>query len=198
MKPWTPIVSWFSWVTPGTKRQNIWSSFIHSSFFARSFDQELLSSLIYFFYLYTTIRPTYMVLFHLFFFCVQPFDQNIWSPFVYSLLQTTIRPKYMVLFHLFFLLCTTIRAKIRVLFNLFLLFTHDNSTMVLFHLFFLYCTTIRPRIMALIDLFLLFANDHSTKIYALHSFIFFIYTWPFDQYVWFPFIYSFFCKRPFD
>ena len=70
--------------------------------------------------------------------------------------------------------------------------------MVLFHLFFLLDTTILPRILVLIDLFLLFANNHSMKIYGLHSFIYFIYTRPFDQYIWFPFIYSFFCKRPFD
>ena len=58
--------------------------------------------------------------------------------------------------------------------------------------------TIRPRIMALIDLFLSFPINHSTKIYGLHSFISFIYTRPFDQYIWSSFIYSFFWKRPFD
>ena len=102
VKPWTPIASWFPWVTPETKRQNIWSSFTYSFFCARSFDQELWSSLIYLFDLHTTIRPAYIVLFHLFFllhttirpkyialfhlflFCAQPFIQNIWSSFIYS------------------------------------------------------------------------------------------------------------------
>ena len=51
---------------------------------------------------------------HLFiyFICTQPFDQIIWSSFIYS----------------FFILCMTIRPKIRVLINLFILFVHDHST----------------------------------------------------------------------
>ena len=69
------------------------------------------SSTISSFHFHTTVRPKYMVLYHLFF-----------------LLYTTIRQKYMVLFHLIFLLCTTIRPKIRVLINLFLLCAHDHST----------------------------------------------------------------------
>ena len=87
--------------------------FIYSSFCVRQFDQKLWSSLIYFFYLHTTIQSKYMVLFHLFF-----------------LLQTTFRPEYMVLFHLLFLLCTTIRVKIRGLINLFRLFAHDYTTKI--------------------------------------------------------------------
>ena len=99
------------------------------SFCARPFVQKSGSTLIYFFYLHTTIRQEYMVLFYLFF-----------------LLYTTIRQKYMVFFHLFFLLCTTIRPKnkvrtdlflymyttirpkIRVHIDLFFLFAHDHST----------------------------------------------------------------------
>ena len=110
MKPRTHTDSSFPWVTPGTKRQN-----------ARPFDQELWSSLIYFFYLHKTIRPTYIVLIYLFF-----------------LLCTTIRPKIRVLVNLFLLsthdhspkiygplpytlpLCTIIRPKIRVLIYLFI------------------------------------------------------------------------------
>ena len=140
-EPCSHTKSWFPWVSPWTKRQNIWSSFICSFVCERSFDQELWSSLTYFFYLHTTIRPKYMVFFHLFFLlcttirlkimalfnlfllfthddstknysphwfiffmCKQPFDQNIWSSFIYLFyLHTTIRPKYTVLFHLFFL-----------------------------------------------------------------------------------------------
>ena len=94
--------------------QNIRSSFIYYFFSERPFDQKLWSSLIYFFYLHTTIRLNYMVLFHLFF-----------------LLRTTIRPKDMVLFHFFFfLLCTTIRPKILGHIDLLLLFTHNHSTKI--------------------------------------------------------------------
>ena len=100
----------------------------------RLFDQKLRFSLIYFFYLHTTIRPKYMVLFHLFF-----------------LLCTTIQPNIRVIIDLFLLfahdhstkmygplpyilsLCTIIRPKIRVLINLFLLFVHDHSTKISGH-----------------------------------------------------------------
>ena len=112
MKPWTHTASSFPWVIPGKKRQNIWSSFIYSFFYAQPFDQELRSSM-NLFYLHTTIRPKYMALFFMFF-----------------LLDTTIRPKYMVLLYLFFLLYTTIQPKIKVLINLFVLFTHDHSTKI--------------------------------------------------------------------
>ena len=55
-------------------------------FCARPFDQDLKSKLIYIFYLYTTIRQKYMVLFHvIFLFC------------------TTIGPRIRVLLNLFFL-----------------------------------------------------------------------------------------------
>ena len=47
--------------------KNIWSSFIYSFFCARSFNQKLGSSLIYFFYLYTTIHPNIRVLLNLLF-----------------------------------------------------------------------------------------------------------------------------------
>ena len=99
--------------------------------YARPFDQNLGSPLIYFFYLHTTIRLKYMVLFHLIF-----------------LLCTTIRPKYMVFFHLFFLLCTTIRPRLRVLTDLFFYLhtTIRQKCIVLFHLFFLLFTTIRPKL----------------------------------------------------
>ena len=46
---------------------------IYSFFCARSVDQKLIPSLIYFFYLHTTIRQKYMIIFHLFFLCAQPF-----------------------------------------------------------------------------------------------------------------------------
>ena len=152
MKPWTHTASSFLWVTPRTKRQNTFSSFIYSFFCACPFDQELWSSLIHFFYLHTIIRPTYMVFVHLFFLSCTSFNQESWPWLIYFFyLRTIIRPIHLVFFQLFFLLCTTIRAKI----------------MVLFHLFFLVYATIRPRIVVLIDLFILFTHDHSTKFYGL-------------------------------
>ena len=89
---------------------------------------NLGSPVIYFFYLRTTIRQKYTVLFHLFF-----------------LLCTIIRPKITSLIDLFLLFahdhsreiydplsfilfrCITIRPKIRVVINLFILFVHDHS-----------------------------------------------------------------------
>ena len=62
----------------------------------RPFDQKLGSSLIYFFYFHTTIRPNYMVLFHLFF--VQ---------------CTIIRSKIRVLVNLFFILVHDHSTKVR-------------------------------------------------------------------------------------
>ena len=50
--------------------------------------------MIYFFYLHTTIRPNYRVLFHLFFLCARPFDQKLVSSLIhFSYLYMTIRPK---------------------------------------------------------------------------------------------------------
>ena len=100
--------------------QNIWSSFFCIFF--------LGSSTISSFYFHTTVRPNYMVLFHLFF-----------------LLCTTIRPRVRVLSDLFllfaydhstkiydpllfFILYTTIRPKIGVLIDLFLSCAHNHLT----------------------------------------------------------------------
>ena len=64
----------------------------------------------------------YMVLFHLFFFCPQPFDQEPGPSLIgFFHFRTTIRPKYKVLFQLFFLLQTTIRPKYPLLFHSFFL-----------------------------------------------------------------------------
>ena len=142
--------------------------------------------MIYFFYVRTTIRLKYMVLFHLIF-----------------LLCTTIRPRLRVFTDLFLLFAHyhsskmycplsfifsfvyNHSTKIRVLIDLFLLFVHDHSTKLygplsfilslfcarpfdqklgssLIYLFYLY-TTIRQKIRVLINLFILFVHDHSTK-----------------------------------
>ena len=75
------------------------------------------SPLIYFFYLHTIIRPTYMSFIYsffsarpfdlklgssliYFFICTRPFDQKLGSLLIYFFyLHTTIRPNYMILFH---------------------------------------------------------------------------------------------------
>ena len=145
-----------------------------SFFCTRPFDQELWSSLIYFFDLHKTIRPRIMALIDLFlsfpinhstkiyglhsfisFIYTRPFDQNIWPTFI------------------FLLLCTTIRPKMKVLIDLFLLFAHDHSTKLYGPLSYilLLCTTIRRKIRVLINLFLLFTHDHSTNTYGRLSFI---------------------------
>ena len=106
------------------------------------------SSAISSFHFHTTIRPKYMVLYHLFF-----------------LLYTTIRQKYMVLFHLIFLLCTTIRPKVRVLFHLsFLLSTTIWSRItVLIDLFLIFAHDHSTKIYGPLLFILYFVHDHSTK-----------------------------------
>ena len=142
MKHWTHTKSSFLWVTPGTKRKNIRSSlfvlsFVHgrstknyghhwfiSFICTRPFDQELRSSLIYSFYLNTTIQPTYMVLF-----CAWPFEQKLWSSFIYFFyLYTTIRSKYMVFIHLFLLFTHNHSTKIYGPLSCFLFLVHDHLT----------------------------------------------------------------------
>ena len=101
---------------------------------AQPFDQKLEFTLIYFFYLYMTIRPKIKVVTDSFFFiCTRPFYQIIWSSFIDSFfctrpfdlklgssliyffhIHTTIRQKYMIVFHLFIylFLFTTIRSNL--------------------------------------------------------------------------------------
>ena len=135
----------------------------------------------YFFYLHTTIRLKYMVLFHLFF-----------------LLCTTIRPRLAhdhstkMYLPLSFILSFAYEhsTKIRVLIDVFLLFVPDHSTkfqgplsfllslfcgrpfdqklgsslISLFHLY----TTIRPKLRVPINLMFLFVHDYSTKNQGPH------------------------------
>ena len=104
--------------------------------------------MIYFFYVHTTIRPKYMVLFHLFFFLCTTIRARLGSsPIYFFYLHATIRQKYLFLFHLIFLLRTTIRPEFRVSMDLFLLCAHDHSTEIYDRLSFI----------------LSFVNDHSTK-----------------------------------
>ena len=80
--------------------------------FVRPFDQDLGTSLIYFFSLYTTIRQKYMVPFHLIF-----------------LLYTTIRPKIRVFIDLF-LSCAhehSIEMGGFLIFIIIIFFVHDHS-----------------------------------------------------------------------
>ena len=137
-----------------------------------------------FFLLQTTIRPKYIVLFHLLsyvhdnstknygphwcisFICIRPFNQNIWSSFIYSFLcaQQFDHRLWPTLTDYFYL-HMTIWWKTRGLTDLFRLFLHDHSTQIFGPLSFI----------------LSFVHDNSTKNYGLHWLISFIYTWPFDQ-----------------
>ena len=145
LKPKRHTASSLLWVTLGTKRQYLWSSFIYYFFYPRPFDQELWSSLIYLFYLLTVIWRKCMILFHFFF-----------------LLQTTARPKYV---HLFFLLRTTIRPKIMVFIDLFFLFTHDHSTKIYGPLSFIlsFANDRSTRIYGSLSFIVSFVHDHSCE-----------------------------------
>ena len=71
--------------------------FLHLFFLcARPFDQQLGSSMIYFFYLHTTIPQKYMIVFHLFFPCAQTFNHQLGSSLFFFYLCTAIRPKLKV------------------------------------------------------------------------------------------------------
>ena len=124
--------------------------------------------MIYFFYLHTTIRHKYMVLFYLFF-----------------ILYKTIRPKIKVLIDLFLscaqdhsieicgflilllLLCTTIQSRLMVLNYLFFLHGHTHSIKICgplpFIITFVHDHSTK-KIRVLIYIFISFVHDHSTKI----------------------------------
>ena len=123
---------------------------------APPFDQKSGSSLIYFLYMHTTIRPNYMVLFHLFF-----------------LLSTTLRPRPRVLTDYFSYLHTTIRQNIwsSFIYSFFSARPFDQNLEFTLIYFLHLRTAIRPKMMVLINLFILFAHDHSTKNYDSLSFI---------------------------
>ena len=101
--------------------------------YARPFDQNLGSPLIYFFYLHTTIRLKYMVLFHLIF-----------------LLCMTIQPKIRVLIDLFLLFAhdhsTKLYGPLSFILSLFCARPFDQKLgSSLIYFFYLY-TTIRPKL----------------------------------------------------
>ena len=104
-----------------------------------------------------------MILFHLFFFCAQPFDQKLGSSFIYFFyLYMTIRPKIRVLIDLFFFICTRP-------FDLKL----GSSLIYLFHLH----ATIRQKYMIVFHLFFLCAQPNSGPHYYYYFFFFFhLYT----------------------
>ena len=76
----------------------------------------------------TFVRPRILVLTDFFFICTEPFDQNIWSLFIYSVFFQRLLNESII--NLFFLLCTTILPKIWSLINSFCLFAHERSTKV--------------------------------------------------------------------
>ena len=124
--------------------------------YARPFDQNLGSPLIYFFYVHPTMRPKYMVLFHLFFLqctTIRPKIRVHIDLFFY--LHTTIRPNHRVLFHLFYSFFTArqVPLKVWVFIDIFLSFAHDHSTKIYDLLSFIYS---------------FFVHDHSTKKQGPH------------------------------
>ena len=72
-----PTILFLSFAHDHSTKKKIWSSFIYSFVCTQPFDQKLGSSLIYFFYLHTTIRQKYIVLFHSFSLSARPFDQKL-------------------------------------------------------------------------------------------------------------------------
>ena len=102
MESWTHPAFSFPWVTPGMKTQNIWSSFLHSFFCARPFDQQSrvlidlfllfthdqlveIYGLLSFFLSFVNDNSTKNYIPHWFIsFIYTPFDQNIWPSFIYS------------------------------------------------------------------------------------------------------------------
>ena len=81
--------------------------FFHLYFLcAQPFDQKSGSSLMYFFYLHTTIRQKYMIVCHLFFLSVPPFDQKLGPSlisffYLYTIIRSTLDGS-LLLFNLFF------------------------------------------------------------------------------------------------
>ena len=138
--------------------------------------------MIYFFYMHTTIRQKYMVLFYLCFFCAQPFDQKSGPSFIsFFFFARDHSTKIYDLLSFIISFVYDHWTKNRIHTNLFLLFARNRSTKICgLHLFFLLWTTIGPKIRVLIDL------------------IFFICTRLFDQIIWSSFIYSFFSAQPFN
>ena len=99
--------------------------------YARPFDQNLGSPLMYLLYMHATIQQKYVFFFHLIFlFCptIRPKIRVLIDLFFY--MHVTMQQKYTVVFHLFFLLSTTIRPKIRVHTNFLFYFVHNHTTKI--------------------------------------------------------------------
>ena len=189
MLSWTHTTCSFPWITPGTKRQNIWSCFINSFFCKRPFSQYIWSSFIYSFFSAQPFDQNIWPSFVYSFFPTRLFNQNIWSSFIYfffsewsfdqklssSLIFLLFGNNHLtkicgpLTFSLFF--CT--RPFDKELGSSWIYFFYLYTTIrpkfvVLLHLAFLLHTAIWQRIRILINLFLLFVRNHSTKILSHH------------------------------
>ena len=217
MKYWTHPASSFPWVTPATKRQNIWSSFIYSFFWARQFHQKLWFSLIYFFYLHATIRP--LIYGHLLFILSFANDHStkIYCPisFTLSFVHNNSTKNYGPHWCISFICIRPFNQNIwsSFIYSFLCAREFDHRLWPTLTDFFYLHMTIRRKTRGLTDLFRLFLHDHSTQIYGPLSFIlsfvhdnklwssltYFFYLpmtiWPKYRS---SFIYSFFCGRPFD
>ena len=170
------------------------SSFIYSFFCAQPLDQELWSSLIYFFYLHTRrFNQHIWFSFIYFFFCARPFDQKLWSSFIYLFyLHTTIRPRIMVLIDLFLLFAHYHSTKIYSLHSFISVIYTQPFSQNMWSSFIYSFFCIRPFDQNIWSSFIysffggrpfdqklgfsfihffLFLHDHSTKIYGPFSFI---------------------------
>ena len=146
----------------------------------RPLDQKLGFSLIYF-YLRTTIRPNYRVLFHLFFVKCTTIRLKIrFHIDLFFYLHTTIRPNYGALFHLFYSFFSARPFDQKPRSSLICFFRFHMTIRQKYITFFLsfihsLCTTIRPKNRVLINLLFLFVHDHSTKLGVTLTLLFILF-----------------------
>ena len=105
------------------------------------------------------------------FFCARPFDQDLGSPLIYFFyLYTTIDKNVWSSFIYSFFCARPLNQKLgsSLIYFFYLSTTIRRNYIVLFRLFFLLCTTIRSKIRVLINLYL-FVHNYSTKVRS-HSY----------------------------
>ena len=105
-------------------------SLIQSFFCARPFDQDLGPTPICFFICVQTIRPNYMILFHIFFLQCTTIRPKIWVfiDIFFSFAHDHSTKIYDLLFFIYSFFLQVHLTKIRVLINLLFTFVHNHST----------------------------------------------------------------------
>ena len=133
------------------------------------------------FYLQTTIRPNYRVLFHLFFLQCTTIGPKIrFLIDLYFYLHTIIPPNYWVLFHLFysFFIARPIDQKLgSSLIYFFYLHTAIRQKYMLIFLSFILSlrTTIEPKNKVLINSLFLFGHNYLTKLGVTLTLLFILF-----------------------